>query len=97
VPDGVPITGEISVLWRDVHRYDGDVLLISLDTDEPLAQNAFEIRGALAQRLGGVLQEGMRVSVHWRAEVIEVVNQETGETSDEAHAVVVDVRVLGHP
>lgn len=89
------ITGEISLLWQDVDRYRGDVILMSLDTDEPLRMNTFEIRGELAGRLkDGVLEEGMRVRVRCRAETIEVVNVETGETSDEESAVVVDVVVL---
>ena len=63
------ITGEISLLWQDLDPYAGDVLLMSLDTDEPLRMNTFEIRGALAERLkDGVLEEGMRVRVECRAE-----------------------------
>ena len=90
------ITGEISLLWQDVDPYDGDVILMSLDTDEPLRMNTFEIRGELAGRLkDGALEEGMRVRVDCRAETVEVVNVETGETSDEESAVVVDVVVLG--
>jgi hypothetical protein len=92
------ITGEISLLWQDVDPYRGDVLLMSLDTDEPLRMNTFEIRGELASRLkDGVLEEGMRVRVDCRAETVEVVNLETGETADEESAVVVDVVVLGGP
>lgn len=90
------ITGEISLLWEDVNPYDGDVILMSLDTDEPLRMNTFEIRGELAGRLkDGALEEGMRVRVNCRAETVEVVNVETGETSDEESAVVVNVVVLG--
>lgn len=89
------IDGEISLLWRDVDRYQGDVILLSLDTDEPMRMNTFEISGELAARLkDGALEEGMRVRVHCRAETIEVINLETGETSDEDVAVVVDVVVL---
>jgi hypothetical protein len=89
------ITGEISLLWQDVHPYAGDVLLMTLDTDEPMRMNTFEISGDLAARLkDGVLEEGMRVSVECRAETIEMVNLENGETSDEHRAVVVDVVVL---
>jgi hypothetical protein len=89
------IDGEISLLWQDVDPYQGDVILMSLDTDEPLRMNTFEISGELAARLkDGVLEEGMRVRVHCRAETIEVVNVETGETSDEDVPVVVDVTVL---
>jgi hypothetical protein len=92
------ITGEISLLWHDVDPYRGDVILMSLDTDEPRRMNTFEIRGDLAERLkGGVLEEGMRVRVDCRAETVEVVNLETGETTDEESAVVVDVVVLGGP
>ena len=90
------ITGEISLLWQDVDPYDGDLILMSLDTDEPLRMNTFEIRGDLAGRLKDrALEEGMRVRVDCRAETVEVVNVETGETSDEESAVVVDVVVLG--
>jgi hypothetical protein len=89
------IDGEISLLWQDVDRYRGDVILMSLDTDEPLRMNTFEISGELAARLkDGVLEEGMRVRVRCRAETIEVVNLETGETSDGDVPVVVDVVVL---
>jgi hypothetical protein len=90
------ITGEISLLWQDVDPYRGDVILLSLDTDEPVRLNTFEIRGDLAARLkDGALEEGMRVRIDCRAETVEVVNLETGETSDEVSAVVVDVVVLG--
>jgi hypothetical protein len=89
------ITGEISLLWQEVDPYEGDVLLITLDTDEPLRMDTFEIRGDLAVRLkDGVLEEGMRVRVDCRAETVEIVNLENGETSDEDRAVVLDVTVL---
>ncbi len=89
------ITGEISLLWQDVDPYHGDVLLMSLDTDEPMRINTFEIAGELAVRLkDGVLEEGMRVRVECRRETIEVINVENGETSDEDRALVVDVVVL---
>ncbi len=91
---GQSITGEISLLWQDVNPYRGDLILMSLDTDEPLRLNTFEIGGELAVRLADVLEEGMRVRVECRAETVEVVNVETGETSDETSAVVVDVVVL---
>ena len=89
------ITGEISLLWQDVNPYLGDVLLMSLDTDEPMRLNTFEISGDLAVRLkDGVIEEGMRVRVECRRETIEVINVENGETSDEDRALVVDVVVL---
>lgn len=89
------ITGEISLLWQDVDPYHGDVLLMSLDTDEPMRINTFEIAGELAVRLkDGVLEEGMRVRVECRRETVEVINVENGETSDEDRALVVDVVVL---
>lgn len=91
----VAITGEISLLWRDVDPYRGEVILLSLDTDEVLALNTFELGGELARRFPeGALEEGMRVRIDCRADTMEVVNQETGETSDEERAVVVDVHVL---
>jgi hypothetical protein len=91
----VSITGEIALLWQDVDPYRGDVILLSLDTDEPLQMNTFELRGDLAGRLkDGVLEEGMRVRVDCEADVFEVVNLETGETSDGERPVVVDVVVL---
>lgn len=90
------ITGEISLLWQDVDPYAGDVLLMTLDTDEPMRMNTFEISGELAARLkDGVLEEGMRVRVECRSETIEMVNLENGDTSDEDRAVVLDVVVLG--
>jgi hypothetical protein len=89
------ITGEISLLWQEVDPYEGDVILMSLDTDEPMKLNTFEIRGPLAVRLkDGVLEEGMRVRVDCRTEVIEMINVENGETTDEDRALVVDVVVL---
>ena len=88
----VSITGEVSLLWQDLDRYQGDVLLMSLDTDEPLQPNTFEIAGPLAERLkDGVLAEGMRVRVECRSETVEVVNVENGETTDEERPVVVDI------
>jgi hypothetical protein len=92
---GESITGEITLLWQEVDPYRGDVILMSLDTDEPMRLNTFEIRGELAGRLkDGALAEGMRVRVDCRAETVELVDPETGETSDETSAVVVDVVVL---
>jgi hypothetical protein len=89
------ITGEVSLLWQETDPYRGEVLLVSLDTDVPLQPNTFEIEGDLARRLkDGVLEEGMRVRVDCRAETIEMVNAETGETSDEERPVVVDLVVL---
>lgn len=89
------ITGQITLLWQEVDRYAGDVLLITLDTDEPLRMDTFEIRGELAGRLkDGALEEGMRVRVDCRSETVEMVNLENGETSDEDRAVVLDVTVL---
>ena len=91
----ISIVGEIALLWQDVDEYAGDVLLMNLDTDVPLEMNTFEIRGDLAARLkDGVLEEGMRVRVDCRPETVEMVNVETGETTDEQWAVVVDVVVL---
>jgi len=95
VAGAVSITGEIALLWQDVDPYDGDVILLTLDTDETLAMNTFELRGPVAQRFkDGVLEEGMRVRIDCRSDVIEMVNIETGDTSDEDVAVVVDVIVL---
>ena len=92
----VSITGEITLLWRDVDPYHGDVILLTLDTDETLALDTFELRGDLAGRFPeGALEEGMRVRVVCRSDTVEVVNQDTGETSDEEWAVVVDVEVIG--
>jgi hypothetical protein len=91
----VSITGEISLLYEEVDRYGVDVILLTLDPDELLAFNTFEVRGEVAARLkDGVLAEGMRVRVDCRAETVEVVNLENGETYDELRPVVVDVVVL---
>lgn len=91
----VSITGEISLLWRDVDPYRGPVILLSLDTDETLAMNTFELTGELVERHPeGALEEGMRVRVDCRADTVEVVNMETGETSDAERPQVVDVIVL---
>jgi hypothetical protein len=92
----VSFTGEISLLWQDVDPYQGDVLLLNIDPDERLVMDTFELRGALASRFkDGVLCEGMRVRIECDTDTIEVVNVETGETSDEERPVVVDVVVLG--
>ncbi len=89
------ITGQISLLWQDIDPYAGDVILMSLDTDEPMQLDTFEIRGPLAARLkDGVLEEGMRVRVDCRTEIIEMINVENGETTDEDRAQVLDVVVL---
>jgi hypothetical protein len=92
----VSICGEVSLLYEDVDHAGGDVILMSLDPDEVLAFNTFEVRGELATRLkDGAIAEGMRVRVDCRSETIEVVNFENGETHDEERPVVVDVVVLG--
>ncbi|MEZ5081625.1 MAG: hypothetical protein R2878_13440 [Thermoleophilia bacterium] len=89
--DVVSIAGEISLLWQDEDPYHGEVILMTLDTDETMAMNTFELKGDLAARLRDVLEEGMRVRVDCRPDVQEVVSFDTGETSDEDVAVVVDV------
>ncbi len=91
----VSITGEVSLLWRDVDAYHGDVILLTLDADDPRDQDTFELKGDLAARFpDGALDEGDRVRIECRGDVVEVVNQETGETFDERVSVVVDVHVL---
>ncbi len=91
----VSITGEISLLWRDVDPYHGDVILLTLDTDQPLVMDTFELKGDLARRFPeGTLDEGDRVQIDCTSDTIEVVSPETGETFDEQVAVVADVRVL---
>jgi hypothetical protein len=95
VAGAVSITGEIALLWQDVDPYEGDVILLTLDTDETLAMNTFELRGALAERFkDGVLEEGMRIRVDCRSDVVEIINFDTGDTSDEDVAVVVDVVII---
>ncbi|MEW6581639.1 MAG: hypothetical protein AB1416_02630 [Actinomycetota bacterium] len=90
------ISGEVTLLYRHVDRYGGDVVLLTLDTDELLALNTFEVRGELASRLSpGVLDEGMRVRIDCRSETVEMVNIENGETHDREWPVVVDVVILG--
>ncbi len=88
------ITGEISLLFEDTDAYKGEVILLSLDTDETLVLNTFEITGDLARRLQGGLEEGMRVRVDCRPDIAEVVSPESLETHDKTTAVVVDVVVL---
>jgi hypothetical protein len=91
----VAISGEISLLWQDVDPYAGDVILMNIIPDEMLRMDTFELRGPLAARFkDGVLAEGMRVEIHCVTDTIEVVNRETGETSDEDRPVVVDILVL---
>lgn len=92
----VVITGEISLLWQDVDPYRGDVILLNIVPDEMLRMDTFDLAGPLAERFkDGVLEEGMRIEVHCETDTIEVVNHETGETSDEDRPVVVDIVVLG--
>lgn len=84
------------MLWQETDPYRGEVLLVTLDTDVPLQPDTFELEGELAERLkDGVLEEGMRVRVECRAETIEMVNVDNGETTDELRPVVVDLVVLG--
>jgi len=92
----VAIAGEISLLWQDVDLYHGDVILLNIIPDEMLRMDTFELRGPMAARFkDGVLEEGMRVRILCETDTIEVVNHETGETSDEERPVVVDIVVLG--
>jgi hypothetical protein len=91
----VAISGEISLLWQDVDPYAGDVILLNIIPDEVLRMDTFELRGPLATRFkDGVLEEGMRIEIRCVTDTIEVVNLETGETSDEDRPVVVDIVVL---
>ena len=92
----VVISGEISLLWQDVDPYHGDVLLMNIIPDRVLSMDTFELRGPLAARFkDGVLEEGMRIRILCETDTIEVVNHETGETSDEERPIVVDIVVLG--
>ena len=92
----VVISGEISLLWQDVDPYHGDVLLLNIIPDEVLRMDTFELRGPLAERFkDGVLVEGMHVRILCESDTIEVVNQETGETTDEERPIVVDIVVVG--
>lgn len=86
--------GEIAMLFEDRHAYRGRVLLVTLDTDVPLELNTFEIVGDVADRLVDVLEEGLRVRIDCRGDVMEVVSPESLETSDKGVAVVLDVVVL---
>jgi len=91
----VVISGEISLLWQDVHPYHGDVILLNIVPDELLRLDTFELTGPIAERFkDGVLEEGMRIEVLCETDTIEVVNHETGETSDEERPIVVDIVVL---
>jgi hypothetical protein len=91
----VAISGEISLLWEDVHPYHGDVILLNIVPDQMLTMDTFELRGDLAARLkDGILQEGMRVQILCETDTVEVVNHETGETSDAERPVVIDVIVF---
>jgi len=91
----VAFSGEISLLWQDVDPYHGDVILLTIIPDELLRMDTFELRGPLAERFkDGVLAEGMRIRLLCETDTIEVVNQETGETSDEERPIVVDIVVL---
>lgn len=82
------------MLFEDDHAYRGRILLMTLDTDVILELNTFEIHGEVAERLSGVLEEGQRVRVECRRDVMEVVSPESLETSDKPTVVVVDVVVL---
>ena len=91
----IAISGEISLLWQDIDPYQGDVILLNIVPDEMLRMDTFELRGAIAARFkDGVLEEGMRVQIVCETDTIEVVNRDTGETSDEERPVVVDIVVL---
>jgi len=91
------VTGEVSLLWRERDPYRGEILLLTLDAEDPRAPSTFEMSGPLAERLGTVLAEGVRVRVELRAETVEVVNQETGDTEDAHRPAVVDVVLLPPP
>ena len=92
----VAFSGEISLLWQDVDPYHGDVILLNIIPDELLRMDTFELRGPLAMRFkDGVLVEGMHIRILCETDTIEVINQETGETSDEERPIVVDIVVLG--
>lgn|GEM_PF-474821 len=92
----VAFTGEISMLWHTVDRYRGNVIQFTIDPDQMLDMDTFELTGELADRyIDGVLAEGMRVRIECIIDTIEVVNFDTGETSDEDRPVVTDVMVLG--
>jgi len=91
------VTGEVSLLWREWDPYRGEILLLTLEAEDPRAPSTFEMSGPLAERLGSALAEGVRVRVELRAETVEVVNQETGDTEDADRPAVVDVVVLPSP
>ena len=91
----ISISGEISLLFEAVDSQGRDVLLITIDPDEVLAFNTFEVHGDIAARLaGGALQEGLRIRVDCRSETIEMIDPGTGDTFDEERPEVLDVVVL---
>jgi hypothetical protein len=87
-------TGEIAMLFEDVDRYRGRLLLITLDTEVPLELNTFEVEGELADRMAPVLEEGQVVRLDCRGEIQEVVSPESIETSDKTVAIVLHIEVL---
>lgn len=82
------------MLFEEVDRYRGRLLLITLDTDVPLELNTFEVEGELADTMAPVLEEGQVVRLDCRGDLQEVVSPETLETSDKTVATVLHIEVL---
>jgi hypothetical protein len=81
------VTGTVELLWDE-----GETLLVTLEPDDPADPHTFEVDGDLRQRLAGVLDEGQRVEVDFRAVEYEVVDPDAGP-SESLRAHVEDVRV----
>ena len=84
------ITGTVELLWDE-----GDTMLVTLEPDDPADPHAFEVGGELREGLAGVLDEGQRVEVDFRAVEYEVVDPDAGP-SESLRAHVEDVRVLSN-
>jgi len=81
------VTGTIAFIWEA-----DDSMLVTMEPDDPADPHTFELAGDLRQRLAGVLDEGQRVEVDFRAVEYEVVDPDSGP-SESLRAHVEDVRV----
>jgi hypothetical protein len=82
------VTGTVAFMWDE-----GDTMLVTLEPDDPADPHTFELGGELRRRLAGVLDEGQRVEVDFRAVEYEVVDPDAGP-SESLRAHVEDVRVV---
>lgn len=86
------VSGTVDFVW---HASDSDPsTLVTLEPDELGAPHTFEIDSELLEPCRGVLAEGQRIEISYVHIVHEVVDPESGKTSEGSRPHITAVRIL---